>query len=259
MPQDAKPPKQWWDKMVKEISSGNPDYSKDRVKKIVGDIWYNELTQKKRDEIQGRYASMKRNAALFTSEDAGVWADGTLGHSHIREVLADLMKEMGHSSLAKELRGPMSDDASEEDEALDVLNDNTEEGVFWEFYEGDLVLVETDDDEEFYASKRSRKTSKRLARRRATKRPIRSRRRALARRATRTKKPLRRTASPRNALPRRRARRVKNPNFDRFLRRAKMRARLKSRKPVSASEKKAKLERASKHLEAAAKLLRTRK
>lgn len=48
------PPKKWWDKMEKEISKDNPDYSEERVAKTIGDIWYNNLTDEKRKEIRGR-------------------------------------------------------------------------------------------------------------------------------------------------------------------------------------------------------------
>jgi hypothetical protein len=50
-----KPPKKWWDKMVKEIKKNSPKYSEERVNKTIGDIWFNNLTEKKRKEIRGRY------------------------------------------------------------------------------------------------------------------------------------------------------------------------------------------------------------
>jgi hypothetical protein len=52
---EVKAPKKWWDKMVKDVKKKNPDYSKKRVSEIVGDIWDNELTDKKRREILKRY------------------------------------------------------------------------------------------------------------------------------------------------------------------------------------------------------------
>lgn len=51
---EEKAPKAWWDKMEKEVSKKNPDYSKKRVREIVGDIWDNELTDKKRKQILNR-------------------------------------------------------------------------------------------------------------------------------------------------------------------------------------------------------------
>jgi hypothetical protein len=42
--------------MKKEIKKNNPDYSAKRVNEIVGDIWDNELSDKKRAEIKKEYA-----------------------------------------------------------------------------------------------------------------------------------------------------------------------------------------------------------
>ncbi len=71
----------------------------------------------------------------------GCWADGTFGHTRVRARLADLVREFDED-LAERLLDVMSDDAEEEDEALAVLNDNTEYDtpVIWEFVDGDLML-----------------------------------------------------------------------------------------------------------------------
>lgn len=37
--------------MEKSISKQNPDYSEEVVRKIIGDIWYNDLTEKKRKSV----------------------------------------------------------------------------------------------------------------------------------------------------------------------------------------------------------------
>jgi len=50
-----KPPKKWWDKMVKEIKKANPDYSEERVSRTIGDIWFNNIKEKKRKEILKKY------------------------------------------------------------------------------------------------------------------------------------------------------------------------------------------------------------
>ena len=52
---EHKAPKKWWDKMVTDVKKKNPKYSKKRVSEIVGDIWDNELTDKKRKQIRFRY------------------------------------------------------------------------------------------------------------------------------------------------------------------------------------------------------------
>ena len=43
-----KPPKEWWNKMERKIRSANPDYSSEQVSRTIGDIWYNEMSSKKR-------------------------------------------------------------------------------------------------------------------------------------------------------------------------------------------------------------------
>lgn len=52
-------PKKWWDKMVKEVSEGNEDYSEERVNETVGEIWYNKLSDEKRSEIYKRHGETK--------------------------------------------------------------------------------------------------------------------------------------------------------------------------------------------------------
>jgi hypothetical protein len=76
----------------------------------------------------------------FTTRDVGCYADGAFGHAHCRQVLADLV-EPCDQALSEALRADMSDDAWEEDAALDLLNEGSEEGVFWTFHNGDLVLT----------------------------------------------------------------------------------------------------------------------
>jgi len=46
-----KPPKYWWDYMVKKIKKENPTYNKEQIAGTVGKIWWHNLTQKKRNEI----------------------------------------------------------------------------------------------------------------------------------------------------------------------------------------------------------------
>ncbi len=94
--------------------------------------------------------------AVYTTTDAGCYADGTHGHAYIRQRLATLLDRLPVSSddltqidrysIAMELRDDMSADASEEDDALEILQGHTADGVVWEFYEGDLMLTERDSD-----------------------------------------------------------------------------------------------------------------
>lgn len=84
----------------------------------------------------------------YTPEDVGCYADGSLGHNHCREVLLELIEPHNpDSDLRAALKADMSDDAWEEDAALEILNDHCHKNVLWTFEEGDLVLMDigTDD------------------------------------------------------------------------------------------------------------------
>lgn len=48
-----RPPKKWFDKMVKDVKKR--DARIEDPDAVVGDIWYNQLTERKRDEILRRY------------------------------------------------------------------------------------------------------------------------------------------------------------------------------------------------------------
>lgn len=48
-------PKKWWDEKYKEVKKGNPKYDDEQIRKTVGDIWYNEISDSKRKEILKRY------------------------------------------------------------------------------------------------------------------------------------------------------------------------------------------------------------
>lgn len=41
--------------MTKDIKKSSPDYSDKRVRETVGEIWFNNLSEKKRQEILKRY------------------------------------------------------------------------------------------------------------------------------------------------------------------------------------------------------------
>lgn len=58
-------PKGWWDKMEKEVREGNPDYSEDQVRKTIGSIWNNKLSDSKRREIVDRYEKKGVRAVAF--------------------------------------------------------------------------------------------------------------------------------------------------------------------------------------------------
>jgi hypothetical protein len=87
--------------------------------------------------------------------DAGCWADGAGGHDRIRMVMANTLATLYRhhprggegvhwpevSEVCEALDSEMSDDAWEEDEALEWLNRACEDGCWFEFVDGDLMLV----------------------------------------------------------------------------------------------------------------------
>ena len=86
----------------------------------------------------------------FTAQDLGCYADGCLGHDHIRATLAYLLETLSRDLilcstsgllLSDSLLREMPDDASDEAEALELLNEDTVEGISWLLLDGDLVLI----------------------------------------------------------------------------------------------------------------------
>jgi hypothetical protein len=76
----------------------------------------------------------------YDARNVGCYGDGAFGHQHVRERLAALVRECD-AEVADALLGEMSDDAWEEDAALDLLNEHCAEGIHWTFESGDLVLA----------------------------------------------------------------------------------------------------------------------
>ena len=75
-----KPPKEWFDTKVKEVKEGNPSYSDEVASATVGSIWYNQLSQSKKDEILSKESSMthlKRAIRMLKGELIDEYPDGT--------------------------------------------------------------------------------------------------------------------------------------------------------------------------------------
>jgi len=90
--------------------------------------------------------------ALFNVPEC--YADGSLGHSYCRGVLAGLLRRVGdcldhkHSkivALEEELCEEPSDDFSEESDAIEILNTFAKDGLAFEFVDGDLLLSEVEE------------------------------------------------------------------------------------------------------------------
>lgn len=76
----------------------------------------------------------------FTSQDVGCWADGAYGEDHRRRKLAAMLRDLGAEGAALYLDEEPSDDYSEEDDALDILQKHTAPGLLWFMESGDLLL-----------------------------------------------------------------------------------------------------------------------
>lgn len=92
----------------------------------------------------------------YSCKDIGCHADGSLGHEHVRDILAFLVQGIIEDDstsltlnqrllargLCADLRDSMSDDAAEEQQALDILNEHAVgEGVSFMLVDGDLCLM----------------------------------------------------------------------------------------------------------------------
>lgn len=96
----------------------------------------------------GTRASPGGRKLKYDANDCGCHADGTFGHGYVRGRLAELVDGIttGLGSIdalvvRDSLRGPMPDDAWDEEEALDLLDRVTAEGFCWSFRDGDLLLT----------------------------------------------------------------------------------------------------------------------
>ena len=102
---------------------------------------------------------------LYGLEQVGCYADGTFGHDHIRSKLQDLLKGLTENDIDLVEKGTnlmcqleftstqmsairehygdcFGDDFSEEDDAIDLLNEHaTDDTVYFGMFEGDLVLA----------------------------------------------------------------------------------------------------------------------
>ena len=77
----------------------------------------------------------------FTSKDVGCHADGTFGHQHCREKLSKLIQQLpGSDPTAFSLVCRIPDDAWDERQAMKILQSHTDDGLVWEFRDGDLML-----------------------------------------------------------------------------------------------------------------------
>lgn len=91
------PPKEFWDRMYKEVKQGNPEYSDEQVRKTVGDIWYHKMSpSKKQTETKKSEGSLKKHANKFSVAEG--FADALFKSSW-----ADFQEEQGESFAGIEI------------------------------------------------------------------------------------------------------------------------------------------------------------
>lgn len=90
------------------------------------------------------------NSIIFEPGDVGCYADGRYGQHLRREIMACLIESIlpnnSDSTLADELRGEVPVDYSDEDDAMDILQSVTANGIVWIIEEGGLYLIEQETD-----------------------------------------------------------------------------------------------------------------
>lgn len=55
----SKPPKKWFDSMLKEVMKNNPEYSEEQASATVGNMWYNQIRPHKKTEIKKQFEKKK--------------------------------------------------------------------------------------------------------------------------------------------------------------------------------------------------------
>ena len=85
---------------------------------------------------------------IFTRDDIGCWIDGAYGIDHAADKLAAMLLDCGETAAAQMLAVRDEDFISDEiDDATELLDQYTAEGLSWYWTAGDLIL--TDDPEAF--------------------------------------------------------------------------------------------------------------
>ena len=76
-----KPPKEFWDKMIKQVRESNPEYTSEQVDKVVADIWYHKIGKKAKSKCEK--IRKRREGKLEKSSDE------ILDTQHITEDLGE--------------------------------------------------------------------------------------------------------------------------------------------------------------------------
>jgi hypothetical protein len=88
-------------------------------------------------------------ALAYTKNNTGCYIDAAFGEDHRRAKLADLIRDLETQemietrgySVVESLAIESPDDFSDEEDALEILQQFTESGLVWSFEAGDLILA----------------------------------------------------------------------------------------------------------------------
>ncbi len=131
-------------KAVGEIGCALEDYP------ILDESRHSEMEMEWHDEgkCDGHCSHCEYEREARRNVSPGCYGDGRFGHQHTRERCAELLESFGYrGTLIDDLRGEMSDDASEEDDACDWLEENaTHATATWGWQDGDFGLWDSDED-----------------------------------------------------------------------------------------------------------------
>lgn len=90
----SKPPKKWFDSMLKEIMKNNPDYSEEQASATVGNMWYNQIRPHKKTEIKKEFKSKDKKSSLIEKTIKKISKNDSLIMEIGREVLPLLQEAL---------------------------------------------------------------------------------------------------------------------------------------------------------------------
>jgi len=108
-PDDLKPPGEWWDKCVKKIKEGNPEYSEEQVNATCGSMYYQQegmgATEKAEPAVKGKEEEeMKVEAALTAIKTMSEKVEGLEGEIKKSKVDSAVKKAISDGKITPKMR-----------------------------------------------------------------------------------------------------------------------------------------------------------
>ncbi len=100
---------------------------------------------------------MEKTTMVFNRSVLGCWMDGEHGQEHVGAKLSDMLSDIFAITVEKVAKGrirqiqdrleqPPSDDFEEENTAIEIIENHTQDGLYWIQDAGDLILTDEIDD-----------------------------------------------------------------------------------------------------------------